>query len=392
MSRIQLETDTRAQTPNSPLYERAGLTPQLVRAGLVIFVATRVFFVAVTIACMWYMHRPITPAEFLLSWSRYDVKNYAGIASAGYQTGPLITRAAFFPLQPLLAAAFAPLAAGNTFISAMVVSNIAFIGALLGIGALARLDQDDGSAVRAMLLLALYPMAFFTFAGYSESIYLLCAILTLIAVRRGWAMRAGVVGLLATLARQMGLFLMLPIAFGSLSRAQWDVRRLRWSALAVVGPALGLAMFCAWLWRATGDPLAFAHVEVYWKHSFAFPWVTFVKAIRQIPQQPYRVLVIRALVDLLLTVAFFALIVAGARRLPLGETLYSLAVWLLVVCYPSATWALQSDARYMLALVPCFLTLSRLTGNRWAFAATMAASIALLFLMSFYFTRGYVII
>lgn len=380
------------QRPRATVAERAGLSPRLIWAALAIFLATRVFFVAITLAGLWYLRRPITPSEFLLSWSRYDVKNYAGIASAGYQTGPLITRAAFFPLQPLLAAALAPLAGGNTFISTMVVSNLAFIGALLGMGALARLDQGDAGAVRAMLLLALYPMAFFTFAGYSESIYLLCAIWTLVAVRRGWAARAGVMGLLATLARQMGLFLALPIAIDSLRRAQWDVRRLRVSVVAVIGPALGLALFCAWLWHAVGDPLAFAHVEAYWKHSFALPWVTFAQAIHQIPQQPYRVMVIRALVDFILTVIFFALIVAGARRLPLGETLYSLAVWLLVVCYPSAIWAMQSDARYMLSLVPCFLTLSWLTRKRWAFAATLALSVALLFLMSFYFARGYVII
>ena len=60
------------------------------------------------------------------------------------------------------------------------------LAALLGIAALAHRDYDAGTARRAVLYLTLFPTAFFTFAGYAESLFLALAVWCFVVVRHGW--------------------------------------------------------------------------------------------------------------------------------------------------------------------------------------------------------------
>ena len=373
---------------------RLGITGRTARFALLVFVLSRVAFVVVTLFVVRTYQHSGGPANFVDAWARYDATFYARLAHDGYQGGRVLYRAAFFPLQVILTALTAPLAAGNTYVSAILVANISFFVALLGMGSLARSDADELAARRAMVYLTLFPTAFFLFAGYAESLFLALAIWCVVCCRRGLWWQAGALGLLAAATRQMGLFLVLPFAYEYARHAGWRLRRVRFDALAILLIPCGLLLFMFWLWRTTSDPLAFSHAENYWQHTLTPPWAVFSKAARSWWSHD-RIFTFRDAVDILGLAAIATTLIFGARgprAIRPGEWAYAAAVWLLVVVYPAADWVLQSDARYMLIEFPCFLWIARQPWPRWAHITLLVISAALLFVMTQYFLRGKVII
>lgn len=419
-----------------------GVPPSLARDALLIFTFTRIGFIGLTLAIMVLkLHRAPSLDGFITLWARFDATFYARLSRDGYS--PAVPyRAAFFPLQPMLTAVVRPLIGGNIYLASIIVSNLAFLAALLGMAALtgpplgrarspwtawsATLTEErqargesalvaaplasarsgGGAAVgnaesgaaqlalaqRAMLYLALFPMALFLFAGYADSLFLALAIWCLVALRRKAWVTAGLLGLLATMTRQMGLFLALPFAYDYLTAARWRPRAIRADALAIFLIPTGLLLFMAWLWHSLGDPLAWLHAEKYWGHTFTLPWVTLASAIPALLQEHYLPLFYKDALDLLMVAVFAALIVIGVRRRLLGDTAYSVAIWLLAVCYPAVGWPLQSDARYMLLAIPCFVTLAQLGRHRWLHAVILVVWLLLLLATTQYFLRGNLII
>ncbi|MGZ3599325.1 MAG: hypothetical protein ACXVCX_03750 [Ktedonobacterales bacterium] len=375
--------------------KRIGVPPALIRYALLLFIVSRIGFVALTFGAIQFLH-PIggSANSFLDAWVRYDATLYARLARDGYQGSPFY-RAAFFPLQPLATAIVAPLTGGNWYIAGIVVSNVAYFFALLGLGMLALHedssagdDQRVAAARRAMLYLTVYPMALFLFAGYAESLFLALATWCLVAIRRGAWWQAGALGLLAAMTRQMGLFLAVPFAYGYATQAGWRLRSVRINAAWVLLIPGGLLLFMGWLWYTRGDPLAFQHAENHWDHVFSPPWATFPWAWRLLLRERNTLFLYKDVVDLVAVLLFAGLIVVGARRLRLGDTAYSAAVWLLALSYPAMGWPLQSDARYMLAAFPCFLTLARLGRRRWVHALISIVFGVVLVLVTQYFVRG----
>ena len=372
---------------------RLGLTPQLVRDALLCVVVSRVGFVVLTIVATAFLHpfgQPPYATTFLEAWFRWDAVHYAEIARDGYTAS--MHNAAFFPLQPALLALAAPLFGDNLALTGIVLSNLCFFGALLGVGALASHDFDLAPARRAMLYFTIFPTALFFFAGYAESVFLALAVWCVVALRRGAWWQAGVLGLLAALTRQMGLFLVFPFAYAYAQQAGWRLRAVRPNAGWILLIPAGLLLFMGWLWRTLGDPLAFVHVETYWTHTLTAPWTTLYRAVTALSQMTDPIAFRKGLVDLGAVVLVAVLIVRGLRKLKPGDLLYSAAVWLIAVAYPTTVWWLQSDSRYMLAAFPCFVLLAWEGRRRWLHILLVVVFVAGLILLTQYFVRGAVIL
>jgi len=370
----------------------AGISPSLARYALAVFALSRLGFVLLTVAALRFL-RPNGGgvSTFVDAWARYDATYYARLARDGYQAS-VPWREAFFPLQPLLTRIVMPLVGGNIYVAGMVVSNLCFLVALLGMGALAVRFADERLARRAILYLTLFPTGLFFFAGYADSLFLAAAIWCLVATRnRAWWL-AGVLGMLAALTRQMGLFLALPFVYEYASATGWQLRSVRSSAawgLLIPG---GLVLFMAWLSYSTGDPLGFVHAERFWQHATSAPWATLIRALQVLPHQPDRTILFKDCVDLAAVVLFAVLIVAGVRLLSRGDTAYSAAIWLLALIYPTAAWPLQSDARYLALAFPCFLVLAWWGRHPRVHAVIAVTSCLLLALMAQYYVRGAIIL
>lgn len=377
-----------------------GLEPAMVRYVLIVFGISRVMFALVTILALRFLHmipyhRPVP--TFLGAWARWDATHYAWIALHGYVRGPDEVQAAFFPLQPLLVRIVMPVVGGNADVAGMVVSNACAIVASLGLAALAAHDFDTATARRVVLYLTFFPVGLFFFAGYAESLFLALAAWCLFALRRRWWWQAAVLGMLATLTRQMGLFLALPFAYTYMAHLGWRVRAVRPNMLLVLLIPGGLLLFMGWLWHSVGDPLAFAHVESHWKHVSMPFWETLRRAVINLLHNPDPIDIRKGLIDLAAIALVACLIVRGAfmrgeHRLPPGDLLYCGAVWLLAVSYPTTLWWLQSDARYMMAAFPCFMLLAWEGRRPWLNVLVLAAFVGALLMMTQYFVRGAVIV
>lgn len=152
-----------------------------------------------------WLHRTL-----LAPWQRWDVHYYLSIVEHGYRVDD--GTAQFHPLLAWLATPLAWLT-GNALLGLLLVSSLSGALLLIVFGRLARLDLSPNAAQTATLLLLFSPPSWVLFAPYTEPLFLLWSVLCLLWARNHRWWLAGLAGALATLTRQQGLFLILPMAW-----------------------------------------------------------------------------------------------------------------------------------------------------------------------------------
>ena len=189
----------------------------------------------------------------------WDTTWYLDIARHGYvhdagQVGTVFTNLAFFPLLPGIMAVF--LAVGiNPFAGALVVANLAFLGALAAFGALTAQRDGDTAASRAVWTLALLPTAVYCSLAYTESIALLCAIGAAVAAVRGRFLLAGIVAAAGSLTRPTGILVVVLIGLLAIQSSPDLAPRLRRAGAAVVPSVIAVGAFLAWMTVERGSAL-----------------------------------------------------------------------------------------------------------------------------------------
>jgi len=142
-------------------------------------------------------------------WFRWDAQYYIWATSRGFsvQDGS----ASFHPLLSLLAKPIFYLTGAPLF-ALLLIATLATLGLYFCFYRLARLDLEDEPAWRATLLFAVFPVSYVFYAPYTESTFLLFSVLLFYFARKRRWLLAGICGALATLTRQQGLFLVVPLA------------------------------------------------------------------------------------------------------------------------------------------------------------------------------------
>src|SRR6185436_7499876 len=163
-------------------------------------------------------------SPFWDTFARYDSGHFEGIAWNGYRPAPGgRSNIAFFPVYPLMMRAVARLFGrqhATFYIAGIAVSWTCFVLAMVALYYLARLDLPPPRAERAVLLTMIFPFSFFYGVVYSESTFLLFAILAFYFFRtRRWLL-GGVCGAVATATRVPGILLLAPLAWLAWQHAQ----------------------------------------------------------------------------------------------------------------------------------------------------------------------------
>lgn len=306
-------------------------------------------------------------SDCLTAWWNWDVSAFIDIAHYGYQYKLELT--AFFPLWPLtthlLAAPFGG-SRDTIYVSGLILANAFFFLALVLCHRLITSDFGLQVSKNTLLFLALGPFAIFFFVGYSESLFLLLCLATLLFLRhnpggyRWWL--AGLCSLLASLTRSTGIVLLVPYLV-TLIQYFWPHRKhllAHWRSLlnATLPAALiptGVIIYMLYLNITFGDPFLFStkQVEV-WHRSLHFPWEGTIATIQNIitgfGDFDHNV------VDLLFTLLPLTALIIGWRRLPLAYSLLALAMVLFSLSYPYIPeFPLGSSPRYMQIIFPIFL-------------------------------------
>lgn len=243
-------------------------------------------------------HGPVYSSHPWLSiWGVWDTGWYVGLASHGYDAEPLAAGAlvgqanwAFFPAYPMISALLSDLTGLPLFPAMVILSNICFLSALLLIRRETEEEFGRPAARVTVALLCVMPGSYVFSSAYSESLFLLAIATVLMLVRRRLWLAAGIAAGAATLTRNVGIGLALPILFagwqdllGILPRT-WtrtpgraDLANGK-AGLRIVAamsiPACASLGFCGFLYLRTGDPLAFISVQHAWHRTIFFPPIT----------------------------------------------------------------------------------------------------------------------
>lgn len=300
----------------------------------------------------WFGLQPQTSGALGLlvwPWVRWDGVWYLRIVTAGYSAAD--GSVAFFPLFPGLAAATWSVIGGDPALSAMLVSNLACAAALVALYKLTRFELGEETARRTVLYQAVFPTAFFLLAPYTESLFLLWAVLSAYQARKGRWWWAGVAAYLAALTRVVGVLLVVPLAYEMWRQNRTTRGMLRWRTLSLCLAPMGLATYSAYLWIGWGDPLLWLNSHQAWARTLSWPWET-LSAIWHNAFRFYH-----GPTDVLFFVLAIWLTVGVLRRLPLMYGLYMVVSLALPLINPSHERPLLSMPRFLLVLYPGFIYL-----------------------------------
>jgi hypothetical protein len=327
-------------------------------------------------------------------WQRWDACWYTKIATYGYAGGD-INSVNFWPLFPM---AIAPLGAilGNAVaLAGLIVSGIAYVTAMVGLERLVTRDFDRETAVRTVVMISIFPTAFFFFTPFTESLFLALAVWCILAARERYWWLALVMGLLASLTRIQGLFLALPIAWEALKWWQSDrspgyaggstvtgfAARFVAPVAATAAPVAGFLGFVAYTSFVVGKSNLDAQ-DAWGGKNFHPPWDVVVAAWSWAVDHKDA---LQAL-NLILLIVFVGLIVVGLRKLPVAYSLFAIPQLVLLATRIQPT-PLTSTARYLLVLFPAFVLLAQI-GDARIRATIMFASTMFLAVMLQAFLRG----
>lgn len=327
-------------------------------------------------------------ADKLKPW---DAQHYVDIVEQGYVAeGDASLFIVFFPLYPMICRTITFMTGFSAYGVATAVSN----AALLGCGAaMYRLAEDDGGAAlgrRAMLLLMFNPMTYFFSITYSESVFLLVTLLSVLSARRGRFAAAVALGALASSARLLGMATAVPL-FWEMLRA-WRaahpeakgadlIKGAALCALKVLPVSLGFLAYLSINWHLFGNPTQFMIFQrEHWYQSFGTLANTLQYSLRnaiRYDDHLYQLGVWRPQVALLIGVPL--LIWLCRKRERAGDTAYAL-VYHYVAFAP--TWLL-SGPRYAACSYALYPMLARLAKSRKGFVALLVIECALLGYMTY---------
>jgi hypothetical protein len=117
-------------------------------------------------------------------WARWDSVWFLRIAAHGYGEAHGVA-AAFYPLYPLALAGVGRVFGGHYVAAGIVISLAAALAAFVLLYRLTETRLGADGARRAVLYLAVFPMALFLGAVYSESMFLALAIGAFVLAERG---------------------------------------------------------------------------------------------------------------------------------------------------------------------------------------------------------------
>jgi 4-amino-4-deoxy-L-arabinose transferase-like glycosyltransferase len=316
-------------------------------------------------------------------WARWDSDFFIRIAQDGYDDAS----AAFHPLYPAGVAALGRVFGGHYIVAGLVISLLAGAGSFVLLYQLAEKRLGADGARRSVLYLALFPMALFFQAVYSESLFLFLVLAAFVLAERNAFAAAGVVTGLAILTRAAGLALLPALAV-----LAWRNRdRLR----ALGGLALAVpvaAVYPLVLWQQLDDPFAFTDAQDRWHRYFSSAgpigglWDGLVAGWRGLEQfivghgthvsdVSARHAAAENLQAAVFLLVFLGLTMVVWRRFGAPYGLFAAISLAIPLSYPSSRWPLLSLPRFGLVIFPFFLALATLTeGRPRAHAAVVACS------------------
>lgn len=295
-------------------------------------------------------------SPWLWSWVNFDGEHYLSIAQMGYQ--PLTYF--FFPIFPILCGFvgrmiggnFASLAAGG-----LLVSNISFLVALIGVWKITEMDFGKRVARLAVLLLLFFPTSYYFGSYYTESVFLVLAVWAYYFIRKDKWIWGGVAGGISTAARIIGVALFPSFAWEFLK----SKKKTFFKIVATFLVPAGILVYMYYLYVKTGDPLNFLNtVSIFGAQRSSnfvlLPQVFYRYFFKILPSLNYSYfpLVFTTYLELFSSIIFLTLSIFSFWKLRGGYAIYLLLGYLI----PTLSGSFSSLPRYVLVLFPGFILMA----------------------------------
>jgi hypothetical protein len=319
---------------------------------------------------------------WLAIWQRFDANWYTSVAENSY--GGIEGDDHFPPLFPLLIRVLKPVF-GSAFLAGLFISHLATLYTIKLFYDTFSQWGEDSVAKRATSFVLIYPTSFFLFSVYTESVFLVAALLSLQHMRkRSWAW-AGFFAYCAILTRLQGAALIIPMIYLMWRDRPFLGRLVHWFGLAL--PAIG-GLFYLFLRSRQVTEATVPFVESDWHARLVLPWETYGYAIQTLLSGTF------TFIDFLnwaVVTVFIVLHVSGWRKITLEYNLYTAFSLLIILIRIVETQPLISMSRYALTLFPSFFILGLAGENPWLRRLILYTFIPLnLYLSAQFFLWGWV--
>lgn len=408
---VQRETDARARVRRRFLgFERADVRAAWLH-GLKVFLVLRIGLTLLALAAVGLIAQndttavPGWPAPPVVegidnvgtSFERWDGLWFLRIAEDGYAEDD--GSAAFFPLYPMIVGALSTLIGGHPLAAALIVSNLAFLAALVVVYLLSLVEFDHDTARRTTIYLAVWPTALFFLAPYSESLFLLLAAGAVLCARLGRWWTAAALGALAAGTRSVGIVLVAVLAAEAITQLREKrrqqperkpaVKETVVPLLASAAVGLGTLAYLVYWKVESGNFFAPIGEQGNWQREFSFPLGTIVDGTRA----AFEFIGLGAggytLLDWLVVMPALALGVWVAIRMRPAYGVYTWASLLIPLTFIFGARPFMSLPRFTVVIWPLFWALAYFAKRFNAHAAIVACSAVGLGVFTLLFVNWY---
>jgi hypothetical protein len=302
-------------------------------------------------------------------WYSYDTLYYIRIVQVGYKATEITS--GFHPLYPWTATLI-NLLVHSPILSLMIVSSVCGVLLTIAYYRLALVDHATETASTATKLFLFWPITIAIFAPYTEALFLLLVVCSLFGAVNGRYWLAGIAGGLASLTRQSGIFLCLPLAWEIWEGSGKTLKGLvqdwrRWIAIALI--PFGYAIWILYRAFAISDVkpnfsslqafiysvmISPTHYKVFADQQFLPPWTALWRAVKA---YIHGGLHWSAYGDALLGFVFIAMFILSWRHLRTSYRIYSLAIVLIALSLHTGVSLNPYTAlpRHLLPALPVFM-------------------------------------
>jgi len=341
--------------------------PQLCPVLLYFLLHTVIVFGAAIIVGDSMMLKPggfvntLLPKTYIIveKFIKWDAHWYTYVAQQGYDSLSIV----FFPMLIYFIKITAGLFNFDYGLAGFFICNVFSLICFFLMYALFQLDFSRTISARALLVFAVMPTSIFLHSIYTEALFLTFSLACAYYARTGKWWRAGLFGSMATLTRNMGVFLVCLIIYefwDQYKKERPSQRFSKYCVLAIALPALALLGFIIYNYWLLGDPLAFVSSQKAWGREFSPPWINIGNGFIQVLHGAKLAVVLDLLIVVLGIIGLLSMTFLPGLNIPKSYLVISW-IWLLIpLCSTSPWMPLYSMSRFVLVIFPLYLFIAQI--------------------------------
>lgn len=327
-----------------------------------------------------FTHPAGEPIGIASAFKTWDGHHYLNLAESWYS--PNQTSNAFYPLYPLLVRITRPAFFGNTLLAGLALSHAFFFAFLCFFYLLSKDMLGELPAYRAGLLCLAFPTSFYAGLVYSEALFMLLAILSLWALRKGSGVLGGIAGFLLPLSRPQGILMAVPALWQLVAGTRRNnASQVRTALLTLLLIPIGFAAYLLIMRSATGDYFAgFTSQKAFVAQNAVanlfHPWQWFHANFLGVRLAVHGFT--NSAIDRVFFLLYLAALVPVYRRLDKVVFVYALVMGL----SGALAGSFMAYTRYLLPIFPIFMALAASLGSKYFLVLVPAAFLQVLFLVA----------